>query len=126
VATTQPRLPGETAQTTSFAYFANGLLSTQRDPLNRPTSFGYDADDRRIQTLDALGHLVATGYNGRGLVTSTTDPLDKTLTHDYDHAGRPTAMLNRRHAPFAFGYDAANRLVATTTPGGPDHGAKLQ
>lgn len=115
--TTNPKLAGEATQTTTFSYFINGLLSTQSDPLSRPTAFGYDADDRRTQVADALNHIVTTGYNGRGLVSTTTDPLNQTLTNGYDNAGRRTSMLNRRNATFTFGYDNADRLTATTTPG---------
>ena len=117
VGTTNPKLAAEATQTTTLAYFANGLLSAQSDPLNRPTYFGYDADDRRTQVADALNHIVTTGYNGRGLVSATTDPLNQTATNNYDNAGRRTALLNRRNATFTFGYDAADRLTATTTPG---------
>lgn len=114
--TTNPKLPTETAQTTTFSYASSGELLEQYDPLNRLTYFGYDLDSRKTLVGDALFHEVETGYNGRGLVTSNVDQLEKGSSNDYDNAGRRTQFTNRRSQPFIFGHDDADRLLSTKTP----------
>lgn len=87
----------QTNVTTRYAYYADGLLAAQTDPLGYVTQYRFDASHRLIETEDALGGSTAYEYDANGNLLATVDAN-----------GHRTAQV----------YDALNRLVAQTDPEG--------
>ncbi|HET7436689.1 MAG TPA: hypothetical protein VFN10_18415, partial [Thermoanaerobaculia bacterium] len=135
-----------TSVTTSFTYDDASRVRTVTDPLNGTTTSDYDALNRPVRTLDALGLATSFQYTGANL-TKVTDTAGKaygfaynasgwlesesfpdggTRTYKYDRDGLQTAVTDRRGLSIGLSYDAGHRAVtrvadgATTTFGYPD------
>jgi len=108
---------------------ANGLVVQQRetvphpelglaDPLDERTTEQrfYDAMDRLVASLDALGNATTFGHDARDRVVRVTTPLGRSTRLRYDRVGNlieetdPSGAVSRRV------YDAAGRLVRRIDP----------
>jgi YD repeat-containing protein len=58
------------------------------------TTFGYDAADREIARIDALGRITTRVYDDAGRQVATVDPLGAVTTTAYDRVNRPVAVTN--------------------------------
>jgi len=155
--TTAPPTPENSAgDKTTYTYDTNtGWLTSKVDPkgnvsggtpANYTTTYGYDADGRRLYTRDAMWsssspslHESSSTYDGDGNVTSTTDPDGKTTTFAYDADnelktttqadsttltktwsadGMVLTSTDAAAHTTTYTYDARNDLVSTQTPGG--------
>ena len=76
----------------------------------------YDAANRRIASVDALGNRTSFGYDAAGRRVSATDPLGNVNSMVYDAANRLTATSIRWATGRSLGYDAGSRLVGVTNP----------
>ena len=76
-----------------------GLLSSQTDPLNETTTFGYDA----------LGHPSTVTFSGDGAVT----PAEAFV---YDADGRQASASNTVYGPQTTSYDADGRVAEVDEP----------
>lgn len=103
-------------------YYANGLLWTSTDALNRTTTFFYDEARRLIRTKDHLYREVETDYDSDGRVNSTTTPLLNVSGMTFDLAGRPqlaTAQLSSATdtATVSYGFDKDGRPKSISNRG---------
>jgi RHS repeat-associated protein len=118
---------------------AIGNLVSQVDPNNNPaTAHDYDAFNRLIRTVDALGgntgyaydpndrlKQVATPngaattyqYDDLGNLLAEQSPDRGTLMHAYDNAGNLVATVDARGVTVRYAYDALNRLTFIDYPG---------
>jgi YD repeat-containing protein len=86
---------GAINQTTTYAYDANGNLTSITDPLSRQTVNSYDALNRLSQTTDAASGLTRYGYDGLDQLINVTDP--RTLITQYTRDG--LGNLNQQTSP---------------------------
>jgi len=85
--------------TTSFSYFAGGLVDTQTDALGRETQFEYD-DFGRVTRIT-----LAAGTPDQGI-----------QRFEYDDAGNQTAFIDENNNRTEFEYDELNRLLLVRDP----------
>src|SRR5208337_3036121 len=88
-------IPGMPHQITQRGYDADGNLLSTVDPDNHTTWTVYDALNRPVQQVSALGsgptdtaHMTTTDYDQAGNVSSVTDPDANTTFWTYDDLGR--------------------------------------
>jgi RHS repeat-associated protein len=93
---------GANARVFSFAYNANGFLSSLTDALNRVTGLSYDNAGRVTQQTLPDSRVIGFGYDANGNLTSLTPP------------GRPA---------HTFAYNAVDLLTSYTPPAVPGTGA---
>lgn len=100
-------------------YFTNDLahrLIGQADALLRTNTFGYDADNRRTNAVNAASETTEQKWSGRGELQVFTDQLSKPISYGHDGAGNQIVLTNRNGKVWQFQYDKANRLTNTITP----------
>ena len=140
--------PTGAAQTTGYAYDANGNQTMVTDAAGHATISVYDSSDREIETLtpaaagggmlarytfyDGLGRKiqqtdaagVSTGYSYdyRGLLTSVTlaagTGQPATTVYAYDEPGNEVAQTDAAGRITTFQYDALGHRIGRTLPGG--------
>ena len=131
---------GAVNQTTTYAYDANGNLTSISDPLNRVTTNAYDALNRLITSTDAASGQTHYGYNALDQLTRVTDPrslvtqysrdglndLNQQISPDtgttsntYDAAGNVLTRTDAKGQVATYSYDALNRLTGITYTGAP-------
>ncbi len=101
---------------TFYTNNANQWLVSQTDPLHRTTTFGFDADGRKIATTNAAQEVMSQTWDGRGNLISSTDGANHTSLRAYDAAGNQAVLTNRNGKVWQFQFDGANRLTNTITP----------
>jgi len=79
----------------------------------------YDAKDRRIRSVNAMGHETRYTYNGWDQVTSITQPLGKTAYMAYDSLGKLSTVTDYRGLISTFSRDGLGNLISA---GGLDGG----
>jgi RHS repeat-associated protein len=92
---------GADARTTTFAYDAEGYLSSITDPMGRVAQLGRDGSGRITSKIFADGRTVTLAYDSAGNVVEVTPP------------GRP---------PWQLAYSSRNELVQVTPPAVPGTG----
>lgn len=111
---------------TDLHYDHRGLLLSQTDDaggaLARTSYQSWDAFGRRVQTVDALGHVSTTqyilyNYDGSGRQVQTTDSSG-TVTTCYDAFDRMLSRTDELGNVTHYSYDTANRAVTITTAEG--------
>lgn len=84
---------------TEYHYDKNCNLETVDEPEGKTTHYEYDAEDRKIATIDANNQKQGVTYNALGLVTEEwigSGASRKTLfTHSYDVLGNLTASYQQ-------------------------------
>jgi len=137
--TTLPGTPQGTPTVTN-GYDSRDWLTRSADPLNNPilytndlagrtisvtdqtkrtTTFGFDADGRKLAVTNAA--LVPTArqmFDARGGLLKSTDGAGHSSLGAYDVAGNQIFLTNRNGQVWQFQYDGANRLTKTITPKG--------
>ena len=125
----QPR----TGDTTTYAYDADGELTSETDPLGNTTTSAYDADGNQTQVTDPLGNVTLTTYDADGRTTQVTtgygSSVASTTTYAYDIApGSGACVASVAGATYCTTttsptgavtvdyYDAQNRQVGETDP----------
>jgi YD repeat-containing protein len=76
-------------QTTVYDNVGNVLSIA--DGLNNLKTYGYDAKNRRVSTIDAKGGITSTNYDAIGNVTKITDSVGNAL---HLRSPRPNADRN--------------------------------
>ncbi|WP_175361142.1 RHS repeat-associated core domain-containing protein [Bradyrhizobium sp. STM 3843] len=124
--TTTTTVPYSTAgqtRTLTYAYSANGLLSSVSGPLaNQTVSFTYNSTGFIQSITDEVGHVTTvTAWNGRGQPTSITDPNGVVYALIYDGQGRPTGITidpSGLSATTNIAYDGTGEITQITRPNG--------
>jgi RHS repeat-associated protein len=115
--------PGETTQTTTFAYDEYGQLESVTDPLERTWSFGYDAYGDRTSETDPLGHTRTLGYDkGSRLISVVSprgnaegvEPAEYETTVERDAQGRPLKVTDPLGHATEYAYDGNGNLASLT------------
>ena len=115
-------------ETTSFAYFDNGLVRERRDPTGHTFTYVYDARGNLRQITDtALNTHVDFQPDGAGRVISKTDPysvLSSTLqtsvstNYTHDENDNMTSVRIGTNPPSFYNFDRNNLLTYVTDPRG--------
>ncbi|MEY2520252.1 MAG: hypothetical protein QOF24_2011 [Verrucomicrobiota bacterium] len=124
---------------TWFWYDQVGNLVTHQDPRGYQTNFGYDARNRKVWAMDALGHIPqwfpdAVGnityvqlsdgnwehklYDVMNRVTSDTDSVGRVTQFDYTTSGKLGQVRDGNNQETTFAYDALDRQTQMTYPNG--------
>lgn len=95
------------------------------DSAGNSTSYVWDGEMNRIQTIDGRQDAWSSSYDVRGNVVSSTDPGGNTSAGTWSEANNATAYFvvrtgttTVRGFTTAYAYDAKANLVSTTDPGG--------
>ncbi len=116
----QNERPGEAASsaqnvTTRFAYDLAGNLRFVYDPRGRyVTEHQYDADMRRVRTIDAEGGVTVFTYDRVNNLIAMTDANGHTTTSAYDGRDRLVQITNPEGHAVRFAYDQLDRLIRIT------------
>jgi RHS repeat-associated protein len=113
----------------SFGYDPKGNLTQVTDPLQHPSTNGYNADGTLAQTTDANTNVTRyTSYDANGLATTVVDGIGNTMRVSHDADGLLLSIQDADHQtgcatcsdPSQFQtiyrYDSFNRLGATSQP----------
>lgn len=146
ISITEPDPDGAGALTspiTQYRYDLIGNLTAVIDPLNRTTSYQYDARNRLIRHTspdpdgtgpavasftgysydavgnlttvgDALGQTTRYGYDALNRRVSVTDSLNQITRYEYDANGNLTAVVDPLNNRTRYSYDALDRLTQET------------
>ena len=126
------------SQTTSYAYTADGDLTSIEEPLNKVTTFTNDAIGRRISATDSEGYTVLAEYDNFDRPTkvtypdgtndileynlldlvATTDRNGRRATFQFDASQRLTQVTDPKGGLTLLGYGASNNPTSLTDPGG--------
>jgi YD repeat-containing protein len=77
--------------------------------------YHYDAGDRLVRTVDALGNVSTGDYNSLGWPIRSCDPDRGCIEYDYYDDGQPRTITDARGAAQELTYDALGRLEARQT-----------
>ena len=86
------------------------------DPVQRTTTFGYDADGRKLASVNAAIETNSQTWDARGKLIQLTDGAGHFSLRAYDAAGNQIILTNRNGKKWQFQFDGANRLTNTITP----------
>lgn len=125
------------AQTSTYAYDANGNQISFRNASNNTTTYAFDALNRLAMVTDALSKNASTGYDKRDNVTSQSDyknivtsyvyngfnqliqsssPDTGTTIYTLDKAGNRISETDARGVITNRTFDALNRVTSETFP----------
>jgi YD repeat-containing protein len=138
---------GAVNQTTTYAYDANGNVTTITDPLNRQSSRSYDALNRLIGSIDPANGQTGYGYDaldqliqvsdpkslvtqyqkdGLGNLNQQISPDTGTTTRTYDMAGNVLTRTDAKGQVANYTYDALNRVSGISYAGAPNQSVSYQ
>lgn len=134
--TTTVTLPGGGARTV-VSTLATGLIKSDKDPLNRTTSYLYDSSNRLTRVTSPHGNYVSYTYNARGgitevrsvaasgsglsdIVTSATYPA---TCSNQKTCNKPTTTTDALGGVTNYTYDSAHGSLLTVTAPAPSGGA---
>lgn len=100
--------------TTSYAYDAQGNLTSVTNALGKITSFdNFDANGKPGRSVDPNGLITTFTYSSRGWITSKIVGAENTR-YEYDGAGQITKIEQPDGSSQSYGYDDAHRLTSIT------------
>jgi RHS repeat-associated protein len=116
--TTPSPSSGVPGSTTTFEYFANGLLKKVTDPRNNATQMTYTAAGL-VQTItDAQSNVTTFEYDARGNRTAVIDAANNRTTFEYDALNRLKKVINPDTTHTDFAYDTRGRRTSVTDANG--------
>ena len=104
--------------TTRHVYDAKGRLIETIDPRSRSTRIEYNALDKEIARVDALGRRTEMVYDNRGNLLHTRHPDGTVESTVYDDENRAIAKIDRGGRTTLHVRDAAGRVVEIHHPDG--------
>jgi RHS repeat-associated protein len=119
--------PGETTQTTSFAYDEHGELESLTDPLGHSWTYGYNSYGDRSSETDPLGHVQKLAYDKDSRLVSNVsprgnlegaEPSEYETTVERDAQGRPLKVTDPLGHATEYAYDGNGSLISLTDAGG--------
>ncbi len=94
---------------------AVGNLTQQTDPNNNPpTTNSYDALNRLLQTINALGGSTTYGYHVNDKLAQIQAPNGATTQYQYDDLGNLLQETSPDRGTTAYSYDSAGNLLSQT------------
>jgi len=120
--------PGSVVTVSLYQYDANGnrTIQTQTGTVNgspgqtNTTRMIYDAQNRVIQTIDALGRTNSTTYNKLGKQATTTDVWGRTTSYTYDPLGNLIETLYANGSVTRTTYNERSHVVYSQDRAMPD------
>ncbi|MEX2120071.1 MAG: RHS repeat-associated core domain-containing protein [Pirellulales bacterium] len=103
---------------TTFGYDLALNRTSVVDALNRTTTTTFDAQDRGIEVLDAMGGVTRVTFDLAGRRTELTDPVNNTTTWTHDDADRVISESNALNFARTFVYNGADELTSVTDRNG--------
>ena len=129
------------AETTTFAYTPDNLISSVTDQLGRVTAYSYDVEanptsitrlsgtpnavttgvvydgtfSQPLSITDPLGNTTSIAYDTYGNATTVTDPLGHQATFAYNGMGLPVSITDALQHTTQMAYDFGD-LVSVTDP----------
>ncbi len=101
----------------TWAYDANGRVTTMTDPRGNSSTYTYDAEGQLSETTDRNSRRVSYAYDLRGRQTGETwvsaSPAE-TITSNYNAAGELTSQTDS-FALLTFTYDGLSRVLTAST-----------
>jgi RHS repeat-associated protein len=110
-------------RTTSYAYGADGLLSSVTNPLNQTTSYGRDELGRITSQTLQDGRQIRFNFDENGNLTSVTPPGRPVHTQSYNLVNLlmsylPPAVTGSGSNSTAYAYNLDRQLTRVTRPDG--------
>jgi RHS repeat-associated protein len=105
--------------TTKQAFDALNHLTSNTDPLNGVTQYGYDAEGNNVSATTPRDLTTSYVYNGFGEVIQATSPDTGTTVYHLDAAGNVTSQTDARGVVTNRTYDALNRITSDKFPASP-------
>ena len=91
----------------------NGNKISERDQLNRETTFVYDSMNRLTETHEPLGRDTLRDYDNNGNLTQLTDPNSNVTTNTYDDANR-LLSTSKDGDTTSYTYDLVGNMLSQT------------
>jgi RHS repeat-associated protein len=115
--------PGAGATFHAYATFdALGRQLTAKDDLGNTRSFGYDARNNLIFSVDAEQNLTTQGWDALDRLVQSVRPEGIEVDYGYDASSRLRTYTDALHNQTSYDYDALNRRTRVTYP---DHTAEV-
>jgi RHS repeat-associated protein len=106
------------ANTTTFAYYANGQLHTVTDPKGGVRTFTYDPNGNTATVQDATLMTTTSTYDADNELATLTRPDGTVTTYGYDANGRLASVQNGSEPATATTYDPLNDVLTSTDAAG--------
>lgn len=116
--TTPAPASGQSGSTTTFEYFANGLLKKITDPLNNVSNLTYTSTGLLQTIADAQNNVTTFEYDARGNRTAGVDAANNRTEFIYDAMNRLTKVTNPDLTYTQFAYDTRGRRTSVTDANG--------
>lgn len=113
------------ANPTSYAYDANGLLTSMTLAAGNVPLTQVGANGRVASQVDGAGDTTTFAYDDLAGTCQITDPLG-TVTHTHDGRGRLEEIAWSSGDSWTFGYDVAGRRTTVTDEGGASSRSTFQ
>jgi RHS repeat-associated protein len=91
-----------------------GRLLNSRTSLGQASRFEYDALNRPVKTIDALGGITEFTYDDNGNVLSVKDARNNLTSYEYDHSNRVTKRTDPLQRVGTYLYDELGNLKKFT------------
>lgn len=100
--------------TTYWDYDAVGNLTDEVDADGSLWSYRYDARDRLISEITALGHETTYAYDTAGNLSEVKDPMGHATHYSYDALDRLTTVTDAQGGQTGYAYNAVGNMSART------------
>jgi RHS repeat-associated protein len=101
---------------TSYAFRADGRLSTATDDHGLVTTWGYDSNGRLSTITDPSGQTLTFTHNASNHITKVTDSTGREVSFTYSPAGDLQTVTDAMSGVTTYGYDGQHRLTTITDP----------
>ncbi|HEU4691006.1 MAG TPA: RHS repeat-associated core domain-containing protein, partial [Vicinamibacterales bacterium] len=116
-------LEGGTTQLTQYAYNAQGMVTSETDPLGRMTTYAYGSngiDLLEIRQISGGGTDILASYGGfdaRHLPATIMDSAGQTTTATYNSVGKILTLTNSKKETTVYTYDTEATGYLTSVSG---------
>ncbi len=116
----QVSLADRNGNTTTYAYNADGMLTSITDPVGLVTTFAWSATNppRLTTVTDPAGRATSFEVNDAGELVQITNPDGSTRQFAYDADHRLTSQTDAGGHTTSYTYDAASAVVRVDRPDG--------
>jgi RHS repeat-associated protein len=109
-------------KTTTFQYNSLNQMTQVTDPLGNITHYTYDFNGNRLSSTDANRNATQSTYNYKNMLTQITDALNNVTSMAYGTSGcsscsgvdKLTSLTDAKNQTTAYEYDQAGRLTKET------------